>query len=286
MAGWFKLSRDIDDHWIFENPYYFHAWVNILMTVNYEDKSTLIHDEIIECKRGQSLLSIESWVRRLNTKKCNAYWTTQRVRTFFSLLEKQHSITIEGLRKTTRLTVCNYAHYQDDQRATNEQLTSNQRATNEQLTTTKEREERKERKEYKYKYLFLSEIVISDFPHLNNDHYQIALSFQKLFIENLNSAGASTKSVEGAKGTWIDVIRLMMETDGYARDDLREIYVFLQSNDFWKKNILSVEKLRKQMARLKMEAKNGTGNGEQKRRGEATSWNELAKIVSEAFNGR
>ena len=56
-------------------------------------------------------------------------------------------ICIEGLRKTTRLTVCNYELYQDNQQANNKQTTSKQQASNTQVTTTKEKEEHKENKE-------------------------------------------------------------------------------------------------------------------------------------------
>jgi hypothetical protein len=52
-------------------------------------------------------------------------------------------INIEGLQKTTRLTVCKYEHYQNKQLATNTPLTGQEHARNTPVTTTKEGEELK-----------------------------------------------------------------------------------------------------------------------------------------------
>lgn len=148
MAGWLKLSRDINKHWIWEDVNYLHAWIAILINVNFEDKKVLIQGELLECKRGQSLLSVGNWIKEFRTKKCLNFWTEQRVRTFFNLLQEDEMIIVEGLRKTTRLTVCNYEIYQGLQRTDNEQITNKQRTDNEQITTTKEyKKENKEKKE-------------------------------------------------------------------------------------------------------------------------------------------
>lgn len=127
-----------------------------------------------------------------------------------------------------------------------------------------------------YKYNLLSEIKISDYTQLNPDYFEIAKSFVALFRNNLIEAGASTKNVDKAKGTCIDDIRLMIETDGYTIDDLRDVYSFLRKDEFWKQNILSTSKLRKQMDKLKLKIHGQTGKPGK----EGTSWNELAQIVS------
>lgn len=147
MTGWIKIYRDIRKHWIFDDDAYFRAWCIILMTVNYEPKKMLIGKQIIECGRGQSLLSLSSWVKEFGVKK----WSVQRVRTFFQLLQDDDMISVEGLSKTTRLTVLNYDSYQDIQHTSNTQLTNKQHSSNTQLTTTKEYKEVKEIKETKNK---------------------------------------------------------------------------------------------------------------------------------------
>ena len=105
----------------------------------------------------------------------------------------------------------------------------------------------------------LFEIDIGKYPYLEREHIEIAKAFQVLIRNNLEEAGASTKTVDTAKGTWVDDIRLIF-SDGYNAGDLREVYRFLQHSQFWKKNILSTSSLRKHMDKLKMEIKNGKSN--------------------------
>jgi hypothetical protein len=130
--GWIKIYRQIMDHWVFANDKYFKAWITIIMTVNHEPAKVLIQGELIQCNRGQSLMSLQNW-----SKKFGKGWTIQRVRTFFALLEKDEMIEIEGLRKTTRLTVCKYDSYQDKQHTNNTQTTHKQHTSNTQVTTNK-----------------------------------------------------------------------------------------------------------------------------------------------------
>ena len=43
---------------------------------------------------------------------------------------------------------------------------------------------------------------------------------------------------------WADVIRLMIERDERDPEDIRKVIIFAQTNNFWKTNILSTQKLR------------------------------------------
>lgn len=185
MEGWIKLHRQIIDHWIFKNPVYFRAWIIMLFTVNYDSKKVLINGNIIECNRGQSVLSIESWVDIFGVSKSKGGWTYQKVRTFFELLETDSMITRENLVKTTRITICNYDKYQDNQQADNNQITTKQQPSNKRITTTKERKESKEEKEYIYNQFYDSEIENS-----NNDENYIN------FIKVLFGSNTLSKKLE------------------------------------------------------------------------------------------
>lgn len=125
MEGWIKIHRQIKENWIWDNPLYLKAWIGILITVNHENKKILIEGELIECNRGQSLLSLMGW-----SKLFGKTWTIQRVRTFFKLLKDDAMIEVEGLRKTTRVTVCNYDSYQDQQQTNNNETTTKQQPDN------------------------------------------------------------------------------------------------------------------------------------------------------------
>ena len=111
----------------------------MLLYANYSDVDVLIKGQVIKCGRGQLVYSLETWCKRFN-------WTMGQVRQFFKLLEKDNMIIVEGLKYTTRLTICNYDKYQDEQQTDNK-LTTNCEQTDNKLTTT--REEGKEEKKGK-----------------------------------------------------------------------------------------------------------------------------------------
>lgn len=106
MKGWISLHRSIRDHWIWQDPNKLRWWLDILMSVNYEDAKVNVGFQLFECKRGQSVMSLQSWAKRWGVSK-------DTVRNFFVLLAKDGMIHTENMSKTTRLTVCNYDTYQD-----------------------------------------------------------------------------------------------------------------------------------------------------------------------------
>lgn len=134
MEGWIKLHRSFLDHWLCDEYRPLtkrEAWETMLFMANYEDKKVLINGQLIDCRRGQCLYSIESWAKKF-------VWTIGQVRHFFKLLENDKMIVVEGMKYTTRLTICNYDKYQDKQQTDNELTTNSQQTDNELTTTTKE----------------------------------------------------------------------------------------------------------------------------------------------------
>jgi hypothetical protein len=132
--GYISIHRKIKESWIFDNSDYLKAWIVILMEVNHSDKKVLIEGELIECNRGESVNSMQTWSDVFGKR-----WTRQKVRTFFKLLEKDEKVNQQGLRKTTKLSVCNYDTYQSNQPRDNQQVnqqpTNSQPTDNQQITT-------------------------------------------------------------------------------------------------------------------------------------------------------
>ena len=142
MSGWIKIYRGIQKHWIWDDPIYLKGWLTILMNVNYEDKKVLVDSTLMECKAGEAIYSLRSW-----TKILGKGWTIRKTRTFLTLLKNDNMIVTKGMRKATRLTVCNYELYQFTRQADDKQTTSRRQADDKQTTTTKEYKEYKEEEE-------------------------------------------------------------------------------------------------------------------------------------------
>ena len=107
--GWIKLHRKLKDHWLFtekRKKTKLEAWLVILLECNHSNAKVLVNGSLISCSKGQSVKSVGTWAKQFK-------WSNSATRNFFKLLEKDNMITLEGLPKTTRLTVCNYDSYQE-----------------------------------------------------------------------------------------------------------------------------------------------------------------------------
>lgn len=74
------------------------AFIDILLSVNFEPKTVFIYGKRFECGRFQSLKSINTWAGRWNCKKDRAYY-------YLRQLKKKGYIRIENMKYTTRITV-------------------------------------------------------------------------------------------------------------------------------------------------------------------------------------
>ena len=104
--GWICLHRKIRDNWIWKDPVKLKWWLDILLQVNHDGKTVKVNLglEIVDCRRGQSVMSLRNWAERWNVSKDCA-------RHFLSLLQRDNMIRIENVKKSTRITVCNYESY-------------------------------------------------------------------------------------------------------------------------------------------------------------------------------
>jgi len=145
MTGWIKLHRSLNDHWIYNEKRKFsklEAWIDILMTVNYEDKKVIVKGKLYDVKRGQSILSLDNWSKRWD-------WDKSSTRRFFILLQNDSMIDVISDNITTHLTVCNYETYQGERNADETQMKHKRNSNENQTTPTKEGKENKEKKESK-----------------------------------------------------------------------------------------------------------------------------------------
>lgn len=118
--GWISLHRKITEHWIWSDPIKLKWWLDLLLYVNHSGKKINIGNDLFECKRGQSIMSLQNWAKRWMTSKST-------VKRFFDLLEDDNMIVMENLTKTTRITICSYDDYQDSR---NESETAMKRRRN------------------------------------------------------------------------------------------------------------------------------------------------------------
>lgn len=79
-------------------------------------------------------------------------------------------------------------------------------------------------------------------------------------IEENNPKYFYGKNKELKRTNWYNDIRLIKEKDKRTIDEIRTVINWCQSDSFWKTNILSTAKLRKQFSALELQAKKITSN--------------------------
>lgn len=109
--GWIKIDRKIFGHWVYDDPWKFRNWIDLIGMANYSEKKVEIDSEIFVCNRGELLRSLKTLAMRWKCSK-------SKVRRFLQLLEKDSMIVVKNERKTTRITICKYDSYQIDETAT------------------------------------------------------------------------------------------------------------------------------------------------------------------------
>lgn len=108
MDGWVKIHRKIKDNWIWDNPDYLKAWLDLIFRANFEEKKILFDGEIKEIQCGQFITSIRKLAEAWN-------WSNGRVLKFLRLLEDDGMIKRDSNSKRTLLTIENYEFYQVSQ---------------------------------------------------------------------------------------------------------------------------------------------------------------------------
>jgi len=107
--GWIALHRKIQDNPLWKEPREFskaEAWIDLLMEARHdpEPDDVTIGFMTIWCYRGQCVKSLDTWANRWG-------WSKSKVRRFLTLLKGKRMIDTENVKKTTRITICNYNNY-------------------------------------------------------------------------------------------------------------------------------------------------------------------------------
>lgn len=88
------------------------AWIDLLLSVNYEQKTLVFNDNVITVEPGQTITSIRKLADRWK-------WNKNKVSRFLDRLELDKMIERKSDQNCTLITICNYRKYQE-QRDTNE----------------------------------------------------------------------------------------------------------------------------------------------------------------------
>lgn len=236
-TGWISIHRKLKECFIYADKPFdrTHAWIDLLLRANHQDRKICLGNQMIEVKRGSFITS--------ELKLAEAWgWSKTKVRSFLLLLQNEKMIDKNSDQKKTTINIVNYDVYQDSE--TTEKLQKNHEKTTEKPQKNTNNNENNENNENK------DNIYTSD-----SNEYRLA-NFLLSHIKKNNP-----KAKEPNLQTWSKQFDLLLKKDARDLEEIKSVIVFCQNNSFWKSNILSAKKLRDKYDTLYLQMKEGKNGG-------------------------
>ena len=109
MAGWIKISRDIVNHWLWQDKPFSRgqAWIDLLLMAAWKDRIFMVRGIRVEQRRGDVCLSVREMCERW-------HWSNGKAIRFLNELETAQQITQQKSNVINRISIVNYDKYQVD----------------------------------------------------------------------------------------------------------------------------------------------------------------------------
>lgn len=261
MDGWISLHRKVIESEIFQKPpLYMKVWVYLLVSAQ--------HTEYKGLKPGQLRTSIPDIIEAVKWKvgARTERPTKDQIYQILEWMRKPNEGGNESNAKATMITttkathgmlinIDNYGLYQHSEERESNGESNGETATN---PPRKQRQsdninnngnnDNKDNKEKEKK----DSSRKRQKPTYAEDSrpYRLALKFKQLQDGYLNEIGAAHLTANSNMQTWADDFRKIIEIDGRTENELGEVVKWLVQDQFWRKNILCPDKLRKQYVNL------------------------------------
>lgn len=205
--GWIKLHRKILQNPILSDPYFLKLWIYCLLKASHQDGQQLVGNQLVEIKRGQFITGRKALFRDFNNDiKPSKQISESTLWRMLLTLESTQMLNIKKTNKYSIVTVTNWITYQQ-----NEQIIN----TNRNVKNTS----------------------LLDFSDSDMENAKLLFKYMK---EN------NPKIKEPNFEKWANDFRLIRERDKHTDQEVKRLIHWTQQDDFWKSNILSPNKLRKQ----------------------------------------
>jgi len=221
--GWIKLHRELLDNPMTRKSDYLALWVILLLKANHKESSIIIDGKKMPIMPGQFITS------RRNLSLLSGI-SESKIQRALKCYENEHQIEQQTFSKFRLISIVNWSKYQDNEHQIEQQV-NNKRTTSEQQVNTNNN--------------------VKNDKNIKNNNVQLSNLLKKLILQNNPKAKITDSQIKN----WGNTIRLMIERDKRTVEEIESLIKFSQNDDFWKSNILSMDKLRKQFDRLTLQAK-------------------------------
>ncbi len=232
MQGFITIHRKIIESAVYKDSNAVHLWLHLLLKCNHKDNDFIMNGKLVSVKRGQTLtgrkkLSLETGIQE------------SKIERLLKLFEKMQMIEQHTNNRNRLVTVLSYDEYQSG-----EQQVNNTRTTHEQLVNTNnnvnnEKTDNNDIKPLKPKKYSAEDLKTAEWI------------FDRILLINPSNKKPNFD-------TWSEHVRLMRQVDNKSHSEICGVFNWANKDEFWKSNILSPAKLRKQFDKLSIKMNQGT----------------------------
>lgn len=224
MDGWIKVHRKILNSEFYRGltGRQRDVIITLLLMVNHEPREWFYKGVKYKTEPGQCITSLQKIADR-----CGKDCTREVVRATIKHAENAHFLKQKTHITHTVISIENWGKYQD----TNTDITQDTHNTNTENTCVSTTNKNIRSKEYK-KY------------SPDSDEFRLSNLLYELIKKN------NPKFKEPNLDNWCGHVDKMIRLDKRSVDDIEVVIRWCQEDNFWHKNILSTDKLRKQFDKL------------------------------------
>ena len=253
--GWICLHRKIRQNPVFYDADLLRLWLYCLLEATHRERDQLIGRQVVKLLPGEFVtgrFDLEAGFN--NGLKPDRKKSPKTIWRWLETLESAGFLTIKSTTKFSVISIVNWHLYQDkssddDQQVTNKRPTDDQQMTNkrptddQQVTTNNNVNNINNNKQEKIKRLSRQREAYAE----DSSPYRLAV----YLLSKINSW--TDKLKEPDLQSWADDCRKLLEIDKRDKQLIRDVIDWVTENSFWRTNILSPSKLRKQFDRLVIE---------------------------------
>ena len=257
--GWVKVSREIQDHWVWdEKPFSKgQAWIDLILLAKHSDGKFLDRrGNLIDGERGHIYRSERSLAERWG-------WSRKKVSSFLSQLAGDNMIEMSKKRASERTTIfiVNYNEFQS--------LGASKRASGEPVRNQSGTSGEPVRNIYKNDKNVKNEKEEKDIVGPGGPTPPLSFgsdSFEMQCVEHLIASCLETfpkskvPDTLEKKSKWAAEIEKMKRLDQLSEEEIGQALQYATTDNFWKSNIRSAKKFREKFETLyaQSQGKRGT----------------------------
>jgi hypothetical protein len=239
--GYIKLYRKIRTSAIFNDMQLYRLWTICLTEASHTEREQIIGKQTVKLNKGEFVTGRFDLMEMYNSglKAKDKVKGEKTVFRWLETLEKGGYLTIKKTNKFSIVSIDNWGLYQgkqgDDDLVSDHQMTIKRPSNDHQMTTNKNEKNVKNEK--------------NDTKKPSRHKYEPCdLENAKLLFKLMRENNPEVK--EPNLDSWANEFRLMRERDKRSDGAITYLINWSQNDEFWKTNILSPAKLRKQYVQL------------------------------------